>query len=66
LRRPAFIGLPTSVKFRGKTVPGAEDRQPGSQLSRAGAQVLSERPDRADRFHVIRLVNHHFPNCWRD
>jgi transposase len=20
----------------------------------------------ADRFHVIRLVNHHFLNCWRE
>jgi len=20
----------------------------------------------ADRFHVIRLVNHHFLTCWRD
>ena len=38
----------------------------GCYLSLTGPAALPQRPDVADRFHVIRLINHHFLACWRD
>ena len=35
-------------------------------LPRAGAQTFPQARIVADRFHVIRLVNHHFLACWRE
>jgi transposase len=39
---------------------------PGQCLSLAGAQALPYARIVADRFHVIRIVNHHFLACWRE
>ena len=29
-------------------------------------KTVSARRIVADRFHVIRIINHHFLNCWRE